>query len=159
MRYLSLASIIVALIVSSQMETAQAGHPFRGPAKWSILLCNYSDSPATPARSLTELQDMLIQPGTGGLADFYRDVARGAVTMEQSVVRGWFTIPMTADSVRAFSHGGPGGDRNRSFQLCVDAARNGDIRRQPIRVLELTCGAARRSGFSQRTHRTGCLRA
>lgn len=125
MKYSYLTMTIVALIFSAQVETAQAGHPFRGAAKWSILLCNYSDSPGTPARSLTELSEMLVQPGTGGLADFYRDVARGAVTMEQSVVRGWFTIPMTVDSVRAFSHAAAGGDRNRSFQLCVDAARNG----------------------------------
>lgn len=104
---------------------AQAAHPFRGSAKWSVLLCQYSDSPATPVRSAADVQDMLLRTGTGGLADYYNAVSRGSVSMAQSTVQGWFTIPMTVADVRAFSHGGAGGDRNRSFQLCVDAAKAG----------------------------------
>ena len=104
---------------------AHAGHPARGDAKWSFLLCNYLDSPATPAQSRTDMEAMLLQRGTGGLADFYADVSRGAMGLSGSVVRGFFTIPMTTTQVRAFSHGGAGGDRGRSFQLCVDAARAG----------------------------------
>jgi hypothetical protein len=104
---------------------AHAGHPFRGAAKWSVILCNYTDSPATPVRTPAQVADLFLNPGTGGLADFYAEVTRGSVNMSQSEVRGFFTIPMTVAAVRLISQGGPGGDRNRSFQLCVDAARNG----------------------------------
>jgi hypothetical protein len=106
-------------------RAGMAGHPFRGSAQWSVLLCNYQDSPAVPARSKADIEDMLVNAGNGGLPDFYSAVSRGALVMSQSAVQGWFKIPMTVADVRAFSHGGPGGDRNRSFQLCVDAARAG----------------------------------
>jgi hypothetical protein len=125
MKFKSCFFAVLFLFLCSCVDTARAEHPFRGSAKWSILLCQYSDSPATPIRSLAEIEDMLIRPGTGGLADFYGQVTRGSVSMTASSVHGWFTIPMTIESVRAFSNGGPGGDRNRSFQLCVDAARTG----------------------------------
>jgi hypothetical protein len=103
-------------------DIASAGHPFRGAAHWTVLLCQYSDSATPPPKSVNDMEDMLVRTGTGGLADYYTAVTRGSVSMSGSSVRGWFTIPMTIDSVRAFSHGGAGGDRNRSFQLCVDAA-------------------------------------
>jgi hypothetical protein len=112
-------------------DSAVAGHPFRGAAHWTVLLCQYSDSPQPPAKTVADMESMLVRAGTGGLADYYAAVTRGSLSMAGSSVRGWFTIPMTTDSVKAFSHGGPGGDRNRSFQLCVDAARAAGVTSPP----------------------------
>jgi hypothetical protein len=67
---------------------------------------------------------MLFQLGAGGLVDYYSQISRGAAQLQGSA-HGWFAINMTKDAVAAFSHGGAGGDRNRSFQLCVDAAQAG----------------------------------
>lgn len=121
------ASAMLAAALLLFVNPASAGHPFRGSAHWTVLLCQYSDSVQPPPRTVAQVQDMLIRTGTGGLADYYAAVTRGAVSMAGSSVRGWFTIPQTIASVTAFSHGGPGGDRNRSFQLCVDAARNAGV--------------------------------
>ena len=121
-----ITAMLAALLLLSA-NTTLAGHPFRGAARLTVLLCQYSDSAQPPPKTVAQVEDMLIRPGTGGLADYYAAVTRGAVSMAGSSVRGWFTIPQTIAAVRAFSHGGPGGDRNRSFQLCVDAARGAGV--------------------------------
>lgn len=101
-----------------------AAHPFRGSVRWSVLLCDFTDSPPPP-RTVAYYQDLFVNRGTGGLADFYADISRGSVVMSASDVRGWFRIPKTAAQTRMFSHGGPGGNRGLAFQDCIDAARAG----------------------------------
>jgi len=113
----------LAVFFLAQSEEAHAGHPFRGVTRWSVLLCSFFDSPA-PVRTPAAFNAMLFQRGSGGVADYYAQVSRDAVSLE-GTVRGWFTIAMPTNSVKAFSHGGPGGNRDLSFQLCVDAARAG----------------------------------
>jgi hypothetical protein len=113
---------VVVLLLSSLRPVG--AHPFRGSAKWSVLLCQFTDSLAPP-RTVAFYQDLFVNRGTSGLADYYFDVSRGSVRMNASDVRGWFRIPKTIAQTKVFSHGGPGGNRAMSMQDCIDAATAG----------------------------------
>jgi hypothetical protein len=95
-----------------------AQHPFRGSLRWSVLLCRYSDSPAT-ARGPVYFTGMFVNRAAGGLASYWAALSRNGVTTNEVAVRGWFTISQTVAQATA------GGDRNRMFNDCVAAAASG----------------------------------
>jgi hypothetical protein len=65
---------------------------------------------------------MFIRSGTGGLNDYWQATSYSGVNLEGSVVKGWYTIPSTAEQART-ELARPDRDRSRFFRECVEAAR------------------------------------
>jgi hypothetical protein len=118
---LSAAGAIVALQILSVVVAA----PFRGSVSWSVLLCKYSDS-GTPPHSPDHYRDMFLRRGSGGLADYLHDISMGGINLAGSVVKGWYTVPMTVAQAKAKS-GGPNPRRGELVDDCVAAARNAAV--------------------------------
>jgi hypothetical protein len=112
--YLMAVAVLSAILLLS-VGVASAT-PTRGSVQWSIILCTFTGSPA-PTRTANFFRDMFVNRGTGGLADYLRDVSNGAVDFNGSVVRGWYTEPFTMAQAQARS-------RSDKFQDCLNAARN-----------------------------------
>jgi hypothetical protein len=91
--------------------------PFRGSVLMSVILCKSSDSPA-PSHDLRYFEDLVFNPGAGGLADYWRDVSYQNVNLNGSTVRGWYTVSKTTAEWQAI------GDRWAKVALCEDAAKN-----------------------------------
>ena len=92
-----------------------AGHPFRGSAKWSVILCTFSDSPA-PTRDANFFRNMIVNGGTGGVADYWGALSRSGVNMNGSAVAGWYRESRTIAQAQARS-------RIERYNDCKDAAR------------------------------------
>ena len=83
------ARIVAMLVVMMfSVSVVWAGHPFRGSAKWSVILCNFSDSPP-PTRDANFYRKMVVDAGTGGMADYWQAISGGAMDVNGSVVVGW----------------------------------------------------------------------
>lgn len=95
--------------------------PFRGAVGISVLLCKYSDAP-DPAKSRSFYEDLLIKRNKGTHADYWRDVSDGSVTLQGSVVKGWYTMDQTEATARAYGGGGSP-DRRKKHSDCVQKAR------------------------------------
>jgi hypothetical protein len=117
---LLLATVCGAAVLSP----ASSAHPFRGSVKWSVLLCRFSDSPAAP-RTVAGYRSLFFGVGTGGAADYWRAVSYGGINFARSVVRGWYTEPMTTAQAQARS-------RNDKINDCIDAARNATVDRYTV---------------------------
>jgi hypothetical protein len=96
--------------------------PFRGSIRWSVLLCKYTDS-GTPPQTADNYRDMVIRPGTGGLADYWLNMSMRSVNLVGTVVKGWYTVPMTVVQAKAKS-GGPNPKRMELVADCIAAAKN-----------------------------------
>jgi hypothetical protein len=107
---------LIAACGAGIFSMASGAHPFRGSVKWSVLLCRFSDSPAAP-RTVAEYQDLFFGVGTGGAADYWNAVSYGNINFAGSVVRGWYTEPMTTAQAQART-------RNDKINDCINAARN-----------------------------------
>ncbi|MEV0678677.1 hypothetical protein AB0I60_19380 [Actinosynnema sp. NPDC050436] len=116
-------AVVVAAVVAGVALVAPApaqAVPVQGSTGWSILLCKFSDRPAEP-RTPQFFRDFLTPEGIGlgGVADYFADQSRGRVTLNGSVVRGWYTMPFTLAQELPK-------ERWVKIQDCVDtAARNG----------------------------------
>lgn len=86
----------------------------------SVLLCKYSDAP-TPANSKSYYEGLAVNTGSGGHADFWNDVSFGGVSLQGSVVQGWYTLDQTEAEARAYGGGGSS-DRIKKFTDCRDKA-------------------------------------
>jgi hypothetical protein len=88
----------------------------------AIVLCKYADQ-SLETRPRSFYQDYYTRFGTGGLADYWRDVTFGALDLTRSEVFGWFTMTHKSSEVKALVF--PGG-RNTLVQWGRDtAAANG----------------------------------
>jgi hypothetical protein len=114
-----LATAAVLLLAACNAAIA---HPFRGSVHWSVLLCKYSDS-GNPPKSADFYTDMFVRQGTGGLDDYWRSTSLGGINLESSVVKGWYTEPMTIAQAQAKA-GGPNPHRGELVDDCIAAARN-----------------------------------
>lgn len=90
-----LLSIAIAVSISPA-AVGQQQRPYRGSIPWSFVLCKFSDSP-TPPHDLSYYQQMIIDSGTKGLADYVDAVSYRAADLGGSSVHGWFTEPHTKD--------------------------------------------------------------
>lgn len=100
---------------------AQQNRPFRGDVGISVLLCHYNDAPV-PSLDADHYRDRFIKSGTGGHADYWRDVSYGSLTMNGSVVRGWYRMDQTAAQAREYGQEGKPG-RLQKHGDCVAKAR------------------------------------
>src|SRR5437016_4411271 len=114
--------LAAAVVLSLAACDAAIAHPFRGSVHWSVLLCKYSDS-GNPPKAVDFYTDMFVRQGTGGLDDYWRSTSLGSVNVEASVVKGWYTEPMTVAQAQAKA-GGPNPHRGELVDDCIAAARN-----------------------------------
>lgn len=112
---LSLLFAVVLVIPFSPSAYGQS-RPYRGSIPWSFLLCKFSDSP-TPPHDLNYYQQMTIQTGTNGLADYVHSVSNGAADLGGSSVHGWYTEPHTTAYEQGLS------SRYQRLQDCLDTAK------------------------------------
>ena len=100
--------------------------PVQGATPWSILLCKPRGVTNT-SYAAQHFVD-LFAPGPDGLDDYFRNQSRGRMTLQGSVVRGWYTTAFTEAQEVEKRKDDPNksvysrGDR---IQHCVDAARAG----------------------------------
>jgi len=119
--YLLLPLLLLAL--AGFLTEGVDARPLRGSVKWVVLLCTYTDAPPVPAgRDVAYFQQMVLDRGTGGLADYWDAISIGGLNLNGSVVRGWYRVPMTVAQARAKS-GGPNPKRGELVTDCISAAR------------------------------------
>jgi hypothetical protein len=102
----------------------QAQHPYRGSIPWSFVLCKFSDSPAPP-HDVTYYEQMLMDSGTKGLADYVAAVSYGAADLDGSSVHGWYTEPYTTayeKNLTASTNPNAKNGRRQRLQDCLAAA-------------------------------------
>jgi hypothetical protein len=112
---MELAILIFSLLVSPALS--HLGRPLRGSVKLSVLLCQYKDAP-TPSEDVDFYERLIIDSGTTGLADYWSEVSDGAIDLDGSVVRGWYTLDVTEEQGRNTS------PRVKKHTDCVDKAKS-----------------------------------
>ena len=55
----------------------------RGPTPWAIILCKFSDQTAEP-QTPEFFKDFFVNPQTGGMFDYWRDISYGAINLQDS---------------------------------------------------------------------------
>src|SRR5262249_47554305 len=108
------------------------------PVKFGLVASlNYTDAPPIPSgRDPAYFQQMVLDRGTGGLADYWDAISIGGLNLNGSVVRGWYTVPMTVAQAKAKS-GGPNPKRGELVTDCISAARTA-----PSNAFTVPSGAA-----------------
>ena len=91
-------------------------HPRRGSAKWSVILCQFQDSPAPP-HDPNYYRNMFFTAGTGGMADYWATISSGGINLQGSDVVGWYRESFTIAQATARNRG-------QKWQDCIDAAHN-----------------------------------
>jgi hypothetical protein len=121
------ARLVVALAIIGPTTAPPEARPLRGSTKWAILLCTYMGAPPIPAsRDVTYFRQMLLDSGTGGLADYWSAISENGLNLNGSVVKGWYTVPMTVAQAQAKS-GGPNPRRGELVTDCISAARTSAV--------------------------------
>lgn len=110
----ALLFVVLCLGAISPVASAQS-RPYRGSIPWSFVLCKFSDSPAPP-HPLSYYQQMTVNAGTKGLADYVRAVSYGASDLNGSSVHGWYTESHTTAYETNLS------SRYQRLQDCLAAA-------------------------------------
>jgi hypothetical protein len=111
-------SLLLALALAGGATRAlPAQHPFRGALKWSVLLCDYTDSPASP-RTLADVRDMFTSVPADGVAAYWSRASRGGVVSDRIEVRGFFRVAQTVATATAKG-------RWDRFNDCQSAAQAG----------------------------------
>jgi hypothetical protein len=102
-------TVFVAVLVTIGLLVALPGaafgngqRPFRGSVPISVLLCKYADA-ASPVHTREYFENMFINRGTSGLADYWNAVSFGSINLAGSTVRGWYGLRMTVEEARALS--------------------------------------------------------
>ena len=114
----ALATTVVAAATAGLMGGTAQATPVRGSTGWSVLLCKFSDRSAEPhTPGWHSLFATTAGNGLGGLADYWRTVSYGRITLAGSTVRGWYRMPFTLAQEQ-------GKSRHQRIQDCVDTARN-----------------------------------
>ncbi len=113
-----IAICLLALVVShlTALPADATGRPFRGSAKWSVLLCRFSGA-GNPPNSADYYRDMFFRRGTGGLEDYWNYVSDGSLNLDGSVVKGWYTMSVTHE--QSLKQG-----RFQRVDSCKNAAQN-----------------------------------
>ncbi len=116
---LRLAVLVGVSLFGVLSVTSAEARPLRGSAKWSFILCQFQGS-GTPPNNTEYYRNMLLRDGTGGVADYWRDISYGNLNVNGSVVVGWYTIPKTVEQGRALG-------RFERVDACRKAARTAPI--------------------------------
>ena len=106
-----------SLAIWYKVLTPGVGPP-AATAPISVLRCQFTNT--TPAFPDQYYRDLFLNRGTGGLPDYFDEMAYGRYNM-QVEIKGWYTIPMSLEQAKATFH-----NRDDWFNGCVNAAKNGD---------------------------------
>lgn len=89
---LCIALVSVLILLPGQATAVTGTQP------WVIVLCNFPDRPSPPPHDVAYYQDMFSDAGAGkGAAfDYWKQVSRGHVDITGTVVKGWYTLPVTS---------------------------------------------------------------
>jgi len=114
-------AMVVSTALLLSLAPAASATPVRGQTGWSVLLCKYSDVAAEP-RTPQFFREFLTDAGAGlgGVHDYFRDQSQGKVSLQGSVVRGWYPMASTKAAAQA-----PGKTRDSRISDCVAAAQAG----------------------------------
>ena len=104
---------------------ADWARPLRNSLPMSVLLCKYSDSP-TPIDGIDFYRRFFT--GANGLQKYWQDISDGAIDLDGSVVRGWFTIDKTTEAAKASK-------RDIKINDCVNQARKDGYTRPDDHIL------------------------
>ena len=107
--------LLVAIAASISSAAFCQQRPYRGSIHWAVVLCKFSDSP-TPPHDIHYFEQMILDRGTKGLADYIDSVSYGEANLEGSTVKGWFTEPQTFAEEHALTN------RKQRLKDCLAAA-------------------------------------
>jgi hypothetical protein len=119
MKLKAIATLAAATGLIALSPAAATAAPVQGNTGWSVLLCKFSDQPAEP-QNAQFFRTFLTESGRGlgGVADYFADQSGGRITLNGSVVQGWYTMPHTLAQDAPL-------DRWTRTQKCIDAAAAG----------------------------------
>lgn len=90
-RFLAAFGLIIGL---AACITSSATAALAGSTPWAVIKCKFSDQPQEPAFHPAFIT------GADGLAGYWRDMSYGQISLDGSLIYGWFTLPFTlAESV------------------------------------------------------------
>ncbi|WP_369265195.1 choice-of-anchor D domain-containing protein [Streptomyces sp. R35] len=94
-----------------------------GSTPWAVLMCKFSDVADQP-QALAFFADFLTTAGDGkgGMADYWRDMSGGAVTLDGSAVFGWFTLGLSLETAKGWTWPGARIDLMRACVAAADGA-------------------------------------
>jgi hypothetical protein len=95
---------------------------------WAIVLCRFSDRPAVP-QPPEYYEDLYTRNGTGGVADYWREVTFGRLDLTGSRVFGWLTMNHATSEVGQLVFPG---QRGTLVQWGRDAAAAAGIDLTPV---------------------------
>jgi hypothetical protein len=110
--------VILRVLLACFLVSPMWAVPFRGSVPWSVILCRASDAGAPP-HDVSYYQNLIVNLGTGGLADYWHDVSYQNLNLNGSVVKGWYTVNKTAAQ-----WADPAFGRWDRVALCEDTAKN-----------------------------------
>ena len=91
---------------------------FQGPQPFLFVLCKFAGEPAEP-ESPAFFENML-GGSAPSLADYWRQVSSGQITLDGSEVAGWYTLPEPATS---YTIAAGAADRERLAAACMKLAQ------------------------------------
>ena len=83
-----IASCVAFITAFLSLAGTAEARPFRGSTPVFVILCQTSDSGAAP-QTAAHYRNLLVNRGTGGLADFWGDVTYGNFNNDGSSIHGW----------------------------------------------------------------------
>ena len=113
----------IAAVVVCFVSTAGAvppPPPISGTHPWLVVLCKFTDRTTEP-NPPSYFQQMYSDAGAGmlGMLDYWKDVSYGNLSISGTVVKGWYTLPMTR-------YQWDGLNRYDKIKTCANAA-SGDV--------------------------------
>lgn len=98
---------------------------------WAIILCKFNDVALEP-QPVQYYKDFYTQSGTGGVCDYWREVAFDGLDLTTSRVFGWFTMSHSSSEVSGLHFPG---DRGQLVQWGIDAAYANGVNLSPFRSI------------------------
>ena len=110
-----IASCVAFITAFLSLAGTAEARPFRGSTPVFVILCQTSDSGAAP-QTAAHYRNLLVNRGTGGLADFWGDVTYGNFNNDGSSIHGWYRLGQTTAQFTALGRWG-------MVNACLNAAQ------------------------------------
>ncbi len=118
LRLLLIAILTCAAITAGLGSSAAA---LSGKQPIVVVLCKFTDSTNEP-QPVQYFQDLFSETGAGkqGVFDYWKDVSYGNLDLTGTLVKGWYTVPMTLAQWQALA----GKQRDKIIDNCASMAIN-----------------------------------
>jgi len=119
MRTLLLLAVIAAMTASIAIASEGRAAALSGKQPLIVVLCKFTDSQNEP-KPVQYFQDMFSETGAGkhGVFDYWKDVSYGNLDLTGTLVKGWYTVPLTLAQWQAFA----GKQRDKIIDNCASQA-------------------------------------